>query len=101
SALITGGAQQPALSGLVRGTKDWNSTHSARKADAERACRELSWQATRGMPERELVLELVGCPAEDSSLAPRVQHQSAALKLGISNTGGVCTTGRFAFYSLR
>ncbi len=84
------GADEPAFSGVVRGTADRVGTHSARQADAERARREFPRTVARRVFDRELVSELVRCAAENRSLADRLQRRTSAQQFGIQNTEGVC-----------
>src|SRR5262249_12318499 len=72
------GVDEPTFFGLVRGAADRVSAHSTRKADAERACGELSRTVARRVSEPELVLELVRRTAEDRSVAKGVQGRTTA-----------------------
>ncbi len=65
------GADQPAFSGVVRGTADRVGAHSAGQADAERACGELSRTAAGRVLERELVSEPVRCASGRSQRGGR------------------------------
>jgi transposase InsO family protein len=57
---------EPALSGLVRGTADRTAPHAGGKADTERPRREFSGKDAGRVPERELVREPVRCGAQDA-----------------------------------
>ncbi len=72
------GTDQPAFSGVVRGTADRASTYSAGKADAERAGREFSRTAAGRVFVGELVSEPVRCAAEGRSVEDRVQRRASA-----------------------
>jgi hypothetical protein len=80
------GVDQPALPGVMRGAADRTAAHSARKAHAECACRELLWTAARRVLERKLVPKPVRCAVEDHSLAKGVQRRTPAQQLGMSDT---------------
>src|SRR6476619_2747197 len=52
------------------------------------------------MFERELVLELVGCPAQDQRVARALQHAPTAFAVGLQDSRGVRTKCR-AFAAVR
>jgi transposase InsO family protein len=64
---------------------------------SERHIATIHIQPGKPMQNGQLVLEFVGCAAQDSRLANRIQHRSPALQPSLPNTGGVCAAGRFAF----
>src|SRR3954449_9971958 len=63
------GGKQSAVPGLVCGAKYRHHSHPARKAHAERARPKFSRPIARRMSERELVLESLGCKAQNCKLA--------------------------------
>ena len=56
--------------------------HSARKADAERACGKLQWTAASRMSERQLLPQPNRCAEQDRSLARGVQRRTTAQQPG-------------------
>ena len=84
------GTDQPAFSGVVRGTADRVSAHSAGQADAERTSGEFSRTAAGRVFDGELVSEPVRCAAEDRGVEDRVQRRASAQQLGIQNPERVC-----------
>src|SRR4051794_33249723 len=68
------GADEPALSGLVRGTADRVSAHTAGKTDAECSGGEFQRTLARRVSGSKLVSESIRCTAEDRSVAKGVQR---------------------------
>jgi len=84
------GADEPAFSGVVRGTTDRVGAHSAGQADAERARGEFPRTVAGRVFDRELVSELVRCAAEDRGVEDRVQRGAPAQQFGIPHAERVC-----------
>ena len=74
------GRSSPAFSGVVRGAADRVGAHSARQADADRGCRELSRTATRGMFG---CFQLIDGVAEDRGVA---QGQTRNVRTAVWDT---------------
>jgi hypothetical protein len=85
--------RQKPLMFVVRRAADRASTHSAGKADAERARGKLPRTDAGRVFGSELVSESVRCAAEDLGMTEGVQRGATTQQLGIPNPEGVCRKG--------
>ena len=92
------GVDEPAFSGVVRGTADRVGAHPARQADAERPHGELSRTVAGRVFDGELVSEPVRCAAEDRSVAEGVQRRTSAQQLGIQTPKEFAAAQAAGFY---
>ena len=76
------GADQPAFSGVGHRAQDRVAAHSARQADAECTAGKFQREAAGGVPERELVSELVRRAAEDRTWRKEYNQERPHSNLG-------------------